>query len=133
MPSASTTLSVTIHNGPQNVYDFVSNGANLPKWATTFCLSAEPDGDGWRVQTPQGPATIRLAPWNRYGILDHTVIPDSGETIYVPMRVVPNGTGCEVFFTLFHLTFMSPERLANDLALVRKDLDTLKVVMENKR
>jgi hypothetical protein len=129
----STTLSVTNKAKPEKAYDFVSNGANLPKWATTFCLSAEPSDDGWRVQTPQGPVTVRLAERNSHGILDHTVIPASGETVYVPMRVVPNGTGSEVLFTLFHLTFMSPERLANDLALVRKDLDTLKAVMENKR
>jgi hypothetical protein len=33
--------------------------------------------------------------------LDHDVTLPSGETLSNPMRVVPNGTGSEVVFTLF--------------------------------
>jgi hypothetical protein len=130
----STTLNVSIEASPDQVYDFVSNGANLPLWATTFCLSAEPAGGGaWRVRTPQGPVTMRLAGPNEFGILDHTVITPTGETVFAPMRVIPSGTGCEVLFTLFQMPAMSDERFTADLELVRRDLNTLKEVMERGR
>ena len=126
----SRTLTVSIHRDPQEVYAFVSNGANLPRWATAFCKSATPSKDGWLVETPQGPVTIRLAGKNAFGIVDHDVIPPAGPPIHVPMRIVPNGSGAEVLFTLFQTPEMSDERFADDLRLVEQDLQTLKQVME---
>lgn len=46
------------------------------------------------------------------------------------MRVVANGSGSQVMFTLFQLPDMSVERYATDLGMVRSDLATLKGVLE---
>ena len=97
----SRTLSVSINCDPKQVYEFVSNGANLSRWATAFCKSVKPSKDGWLVETPQGPVTLRLVPKNVLGVLDHYVSPLPGVEVFVPMRVVPNGEGSEVTFTLF--------------------------------
>ena len=35
-----------------------------------------------------------------HGVLDHDVTLPSGETVHNPMRVIPDGDGCEVVFTL---------------------------------
>lgn len=126
----SRTLSVSINCDPKAVYVFVSNGANLPRWATAFCKSAKPSKDGWLVDTPQGSVTIRLAGKNAFGIVDHDVIPASGPAVHVPMRIVPNGSGAEVLFTLVRTPEMSDARFAEDLRLVEQDLATLKRVME---
>jgi len=127
----SRTLSVSIDRDPQQVYAFVSDGANLPRWATAFCKSVTPSKDGWLVETPQGPLTIRLAGKNAFGIVDHDVIPPGSPPIHVPMRIVPNGSGAEVLFTLFQTPDMSAERFADDLRMVEQDLTTLKQVMES--
>ena len=128
----SRTLSISIHGDPKKVYEFVSNGANLPRWATAFCKSVKPSKDGWLVDTPQGPMTIRLSGQNPFGVVDHDVIPASGAAVRVPMRVVPNGSGTEVLFTLFRTPEMSDERYAEDLRLVQQDLNTLKRVLESR-
>ncbi len=38
--------------------------------------------------------------------------------VVVPMRVVPNGSGSEVLFTLFQLPDVSDEKCAEDIGLV---------------
>ena len=50
---------------------------------------------------------IRIAQKNDFGILDHTMIPTPGVEVFVSMRVVPNGSGSEVIFTLFQQPGMS--------------------------
>jgi hypothetical protein len=63
--------------------------------------------------------------------LDHYVTPAPELEVYVPMRVLPNGSGSEVFFTLFRSTDMSDEKFAEDVGMVERDLKTLKNVLES--
>jgi len=46
------------------------------------------------------------------------------------MRVVANGEGSEVMFTLFQLPGMSGEQFIQDASMVEADLLTLKTVLE---
>jgi len=126
----SKTLSVSIERPPAEVYRFVSNPENLPKWATAFCRSVGKSEGEWIVETPDGPMRIRFVGQNELGVLDHYVSPAPGVEILNPMRVVSNGSGSEVLFTLFQLPDMSGERFAEDVRLVERDLQTLKSVLE---
>jgi hypothetical protein len=67
---------------------------------------------------------------NNYGVLDHAVTVQPGIEIVNPMRVVPNGSGSEVMFTLFQLPGTSDEKFAEDAGLVERDLLTLKKALE---
>jgi len=49
------------------------------------------------------------------------------------MRVVSNGSGSEVIFTLFQLAGMSDEKCAEDIGWVEQDLRTLKGIMERRK
>jgi len=53
-----------------------------------------------------------------------------GTEIYVPMRVVANGAGSEVIFTLYRSPGMTEDAYARDLKLVREDLQALKRILE---
>jgi hypothetical protein len=46
------------------------------------------------------------------------------------MRILSNGTGSEVLFTLFRLPEMSDEKFAQDAEWVKRDLDALKNLLE---
>ena len=127
---ASRTLSVSINASPERVYAFIADPRHLPEWATTFCRSIRRSKHGWVIETPQGPMGIRIAGKNSLGVLDHAVTPAHGPAVYVPMRVVPNARGSEALFTLFRSPGMSAERFARDVSLVKRDLATLKRVME---
>jgi hypothetical protein len=46
------------------------------------------------------------------------------------MRVIANGTGSEVLFTLFRLPDMTAEAFARDAEWVERDLKALKALLE---
>ena len=127
---ASKTLSVSIGRHPNEVYEFASNPENMPKWAKGLGKTIRKQGSDWIVDTPQGPLKIRFAEINKFGVLDHYVTTASGVEVYVPMRVLSNGDGSEVIFTLFRMPEMSDEKYAEDIKLVEQDLRSLKDQLE---
>ena len=67
---------------------------------------------------------------NPWGVLDHHVTLPTGAVVYSPMRVVANGAGSEVSFTLFRLPGVLDEQFAADATWVQRDLHALKRVLE---
>ena len=61
-----------------------------------------------------GPMRVMFSEPNRFGVLDHAVIPDSGAPMHNPMRALANGSGSEVVFTLFRRPEMSDDDFARD-------------------
>lgn len=127
---AARHISVSINRPPLDVYDFVSNPANLPKWATGLGQSITNVDGEWVAEAPMGKVKIRFAGRNTFGVLDHDVVLESGVKIRNPMRVVPNGSGSEIVFTLLRQPDMSDEKFSQDAAWVEKDLRTLKALLE---
>jgi hypothetical protein len=129
-PAVSMTLSVTIRRPAQLVYDFLSDPHNMPRWAAGLGVSVRQQDDAWIVQTPAGPMKMVFAEKNRFGVADHTVYPPNAAPVYVPLRVLENGSGCDVVFTLFRQPDMSDAQYAQDAGLVRRDLQTLRELLE---
>lgn len=88
------------------------------------------DGAQWIVETPAGSVRLRFATWNQWGVLDHLVTLPSGGQVVVPMRVIQNGAGSEVLFTLFQRPGTSDAQFYEDAVLVQRDLETLRRVLE---
>jgi hypothetical protein len=126
----SRILSVSIKRDPRTVYEFILNLENLPKWAGVAFRSIKKQNGEWVVETPQGPAKVRITERNEFGILDHYVNTSSGVEVFVPMRVVQNGDGSEVIFTLFQTEDMSDENYAKDIAMIERDLKNLKNITQ---
>ena len=127
------TLSVSIDAPPARVYAFVRNPENLPRWASGLGRGVRKTADGWILETADGPLGFKFVADNDFGVLDHIVTLTPGVDILNPMRVVANGDGCEVSFTLFELPGMTAEKFAEDAAMVERDLKTLKKVLETGR
>jgi len=66
---------------------------------------------------------LRNLRWERFALL-------SGETVYNPMRVFPNGDGSELVFTVYQRPGVSEETFAEDATAVTKDLEALKTLLE---
>lgn len=122
------TLTVSIQAPPSRVYEFVADARNLPRWS--FFQSVAKKGDSWVLDAPDGPVELRFVERNSLGVLDHYVTPPSGVEIYVPMRVIPNGEGSQVLFTLFRAKEMSAGGFDADAKQVERDLTNLKAVLE---
>ena len=123
-------ISVSIDRPPDEVYSFVSNPENLPKWATGLGGSIQKVNGEWIADAPMGKVKIKFAEENKFGVLDHEVVLESGVTINNPMRVIANGKGSELFFTLIRQPEVSDEKFAQDARWVEKDLKILKGLLE---
>lgn len=123
-------LTIGIERDAAAVYAFASRPENLPRWAAGLGSGIARAGDGWVVDAPLGRLRLRFAPVNDFGVLDHWVTLPDGSTVDVPVRVVPNGAGAEVSFTLFRQPGMSATDFARDAGMVAADLATLKRLME---
>lgn len=126
-------VSVSINRAPQDVYRFASNVENLPKWATGLGKTIRQVNGEWVADGPMGPVSVRFVQPNDLGVLDHDVTLETGATFHNPLRVVPNGTGSEVVFTLFREPSVSAEKFAEDARWVEKDLGVLKALLEGDR
>ena len=88
--SAAEVYGVRLRSGPPGRSGLPVSGS-----------SVEHVGGQWFVDSSDGRLLIAFAERNDYGILlDHDVTLPSGETVHNPMRVIPDGDGCEVVITL---------------------------------
>ncbi|MGH7805523.1 MAG: hypothetical protein ACREQJ_14340 [Candidatus Binatia bacterium] len=73
---------------------------------------------------------MRFTERNALGVLDHDVTLADGTTVHNPIRVIPNGAGSEVTFTLLRQPGTTAEKFAEDAKWVEKDLGILKRLLE---
>jgi uncharacterized protein (TIGR02246 family) len=124
-------ISISIVRSPEEVYAFASDPRNLPQWASGLARSTVTrEGDVWVAEAPMGKVKVRFAPPNALGVMDHDVELESGAVVHNPMRVVPNGGGSELSFTLLRRTGMTDAQFAEDGATIENDLGTLKHLLE---
>ena len=124
------TLSVSIGRKAGEVYAFVRDVRNLPRWAKGLCKGVRQVAGRWMVETPEGEAGFRFVEENEFGVLDHVVNVSPGVEVYVPMRVVANGEGSEVMLTVFRMEGMTDETFLRDVGMVERDLAGLKALLE---
>ncbi len=129
----SKTITQSIGVPPKTVYEFVANPENLPQWAAGLSKGIKKVGHDWVADSPMGQVKVKFVPSNEFGVLDHDVTLPSGETVTNPMRVLKNGEGSEVMFTLFKDEKTDDKTFAHDAELVAKDLRSLKQVLERGR
>jgi hypothetical protein len=126
----SRNLSISINRNAKDVYDFVCVPENFSLWASGIGKSLKKVNGEWIAETPQGPMKVRFTARNEFGILDHWVSLKPGVQVYIPMRVIANGNGSELIFTLFRLPDMSDEQFSADAEWVMRDLTSLKNLLE---
>jgi polyketide cyclase/dehydrase/lipid transport protein len=124
-------LAVCIDRPAAEAYEFLSAPENFPKWASGLAGSLRKAGDDWIAETPEGRVTVCFSERNSHGVLDHSVTLPRGMTVYVPLRVVPRGSGCELVLTLFRQPDMTDDKFAADAEWVMRDLDAARRILEN--
>jgi len=124
-------LGISIDRPIEEVYGFLAEPRNFPKWAEGLGHGFEHiEGMTFMAQTPMGKMRVLFSEPNPYGVLDHAVIPESGAAMHNPMRAVANGSGSEVMFTLYRRPEMSDDDFAHDADWITSDLRRLKALLE---
>jgi hypothetical protein len=131
MVHESVHVSTPIDCPAGDVYEYAANPVNLSSWAAGLAHQDVELVDGqWVVDSPMGRVVVAFAPSNDFGILDHDVTLPDGETVRNPMRVIPNGDGCDVVFTVHRRPGMSATEFAADVDAVTADLAALRTLLE---
>lgn len=124
-------LSTHIDRPAGDVYEYVADPSHLPAWAPGLGSTIENTGGRWLMDSTLGRIEVVFAPRNDFGVLDHHVtILASGETFYNPVRVIADGHGSEIIFTVRRPDGATDEDFERDLNAVQADLDGLKRILE---
>ena len=126
----SDTQTITIEAPRANVFAFLADAANLPRWAPNFATAVRPDGEGWIVEQGGSEVRLRLEASAELGTVDLHVTPPDGRTRTVFGRVLPNAGGAEFLFTMFHSDSRSDADIARQNAEVREELRLVKALCE---
>jgi len=128
----SRHLSVHVDRPAAEVYAYAADPAHLPEWAEGLAGGiAQVDGE-WVADSPMGRVVVRFAPPNDLGVLDHDVVLPDGTTVTNPLRVLADGEGSEVVFTLRRQPGTDDAAFAADAAAVAADLAGLTRVLERR-
>ncbi|WP_440410934.1 SRPBCC family protein [Neorhizobium petrolearium] len=127
-------IHIGIERPWQEVYAFAARPENMPLWASGLSSGLTREGEDWIGDGgPIGKVRVRFAPQNPFGIIDHVVSMDNGLVVENPLRVVANGDGAEVMFTLLQRPDLDDAAFEADAAHIRKDLKALKDLLEDKK
>src|ERR1700753_2518569 len=96
-------IHVSVDRDWKDVYEFAAAPENMPLWASGLASGLDRDGDDWIARGVLGTVRVSFVPRNEFGIIDHTVTIESGLRVYNAFRIVPNGDGCEIMFTMLRL------------------------------
>jgi hypothetical protein len=125
-------IHISIERDWREVARFVLDPGNMAQWAAGLGAGFERRGDHWVANGgPIGEIEVRFAPDNEFGVADHDVTMPDGTTVRNALRVVPNGDGSEVMFTLLRQPAMSDADFEADAVHVANDLGTLKTLLEH--
>jgi hypothetical protein len=125
----SRDIAVPIDRPAAEVARYARDPRNLPTWAGGLAAGIEEADGRWFAASPMGRVEVRF-PSEEPGILDHDVVLPSGEVVHNPLRVLPDGDGCRVVFTLIRRPGVSDEEFAADAAAVTADLERLRAVLQ---
>lgn len=126
-------VTTSVARYPREVYAFLANPENMPRWASGLGDEMHREGDAWVAKGPLGTIRVKFTPKNALGVVDHDVTLESGQTVHNPLRVLANGeAGSEVVFTLFRQPGVSDADVEKDQRHIEKDLRSLKALLEAK-
>ncbi|HWL02618.1 MAG TPA: SRPBCC family protein [Microbacteriaceae bacterium] len=123
-------ISQTIARDPAAVAAFAGDPANLPLWAAGLSAGIRLEAGRWITDSPMGVVEVAFVGPIEHGILDHDVRLPHGDVVHNPLRVLRNGDGSEVVFTLYRLPDVTDEEFERDAALIAEDLDRLRALLE---
>jgi hypothetical protein len=126
-------LSRYIDRATTEVVAFLGDPTNLPQWASGLSSGIRKEGGVWISDSPMGKVEIRFAAANDLGVLDHDVKLSSGESVHNAMRVIPNGRGSELLFSVFQRDGISDGDFERDCIMVVADLEKAKSLLEASR
>ncbi|MCE7874106.1 SRPBCC family protein [bacterium CPR1] len=120
----SRTHSVSIPRSPHEVFSFLTEVENWPRWAVLTVRRVRRDGEGWVFEGVEGELALTAISRPEVGLFDYEL---GGWS--VAMRVLPNGDGSEVVATFLQPEGMQEREFEQAVNVRERELKALKVVL----
>jgi hypothetical protein len=128
MPMRADTQTITLPVSFEEVFAFLAQPENLPRWAVGFARGIRREGDDWIVQTIQGEMPIRVVADAERGTIDFQMRVAPGLEGVAYSRVIRNDSGAEYVFTQFQLPGMDDEVFAAQRVALAEELAILPIL-----
>ena len=129
--SRSAIQAVDIQAPFERVFGFLANPMNWPRYAVVNLRSVSPGERGWfKMVTKFGQGEIRVNPVKELGIIDHDWR-DPQANWTVPARIVANGDGVTVMYTLFQPPAMTDHQFDQAMQEMDIEMNKLREILES--
>lgn len=122
----SLTEAISIAAAPASVLDLVGDPEQLPRWAPGFARAVRRDGEYWIVENAAGEQRVRVRVVRELGTVNF-LAPNAERGAFA--RVVPNGAGSEMVFTLTLPAGASDEDVRAQREVVAAELATVRALV----
>jgi uncharacterized protein YndB with AHSA1/START domain len=127
-PQRSETRTISIATPPATVLDLVGDPLQLPRWAPAFAGAVRPAGDDWLVAGAAGEARVAVRVARAQGTVDIVAARRPSEGAFT--RVIPNGDGSELIFTLCFPDGTAEPAIEQQMAVVEDELRAVRSLCE---
>jgi hypothetical protein len=123
----SKTVSLMLHAPKENVFSYLENIENLPKWATVFCKELKKEGGKYKVVTSMGELFFEIESDKKTGVIDMYAGPNERQMGIFPARVLdmPGGASM-ILFTMFQTPGMTDEQFNAQYKSLLQEFEHLK-------
>ena len=98
----SKTVTTIVPAPQEEVFEFISDIENLPRWATEFARELRREGEDYKVRNGLGEFYLQIDADARTGVIDMFAGPTKDEMAIFPTRAVALPDGRTAFsFTMF--------------------------------
>ena len=128
----SNTHTVSIAAPAAEVFAFVADPENLPRWAVGFCKAIRRDSDRagrWIATTGGGDLPIRYVTDEARGVVDFYFEPRPNVEVAAFSRVLPNAAGAEYVFTQFQTAGMPDDVFESQVRALIEELQVLRALI----
>lgn len=117
-----------------DAYEYLADPANYPAWAAVDASTyRQVNEHEWEAEMEFGRRRVRFTPRNDFAVLDHAIYREGDEPVTMPMRLIPNGDGCDLTFVFFRRPGTSDTQFASAIEWVTTDFLVLKALLEGGR
>ena len=109
----SRTIVVTLRSSQRDVFGYLSDSRNLPRWATEFCKELKIVDGKTKVITcdpSEGELYFKIESDQKTGVIDMMAGPNEDQLTTFPARVISLKEG----FSIFLFTMFQPEGMKNE-------------------
>jgi hypothetical protein len=116
------TITTVLPAPPDEVFAYLANIENLPRWATEFARELVRDGEDYKVVNGLGEFFFAIRADADTGVIDRYAGPTKDEMALFPTRVVALPDGRSAYtFTMFQAPDMPDELFDSQHASLRRE------------